>query len=249
MPTRYLSKPLCLFIALALSLCSQAWAMDDQAAIKLWQNVLTHYVDAQGRVDFRGLAKDRKDLDAYVQYIGERDPAQLPSRQARLAHYINAYNALAMQGILNKDIPKSLGGFTKISFFVFQQFTIGGKDMSLRSFENDIIRAEGEERVHFALNCMSVGCPRLPRTPFMAHSLDQQLDHEARRFFAETRNLNRNDANKTVTFSEILDFYPEDFLAKQPSLIAYANQYIDRPIPEDYQVEFLDYDWTVNQQP
>ncbi len=233
-----------------LSLCSanQTWAQDS-SAFQQWAEILQQYVDDQGRVDFRGLSENRIGLDAYVKHIGEKDPKTLPSDQHRIAHHINAYNALAMQGILNKDLPDTLGGFTKISFFVFQQFTIAGKSMSLRSYENDIIRVLGEERVHFALNCMSIGCPRLPKTPFTAENLEQQLDRETRRFFAETRNLNRNDAEKTVTLSEILDFYPEDFLAKQPSLIAYANQYIDNPIPADYSVEFLDYDWTVNHQP
>lgn len=70
--------------------------------------------------------------------------------------------------------------------------------MSLYSYENDVIRALGDPRVHFALNCMPVGCPRLPMTPFNAASLDDELDRETRRFMAETRNVRVDSASRTV---------------------------------------------------
>ncbi|MGH3849573.1 MAG: DUF547 domain-containing protein, partial [Pseudonocardiaceae bacterium] len=112
-----------------------------------------------------------------------------------------------------------------------------------------VIRRLGEERVHFALNCMAVSCPRLPRMPFHAATLDAELAREARQFFAEPRNVEVDTAGRTVRLSEILSFYPEDFLAKAPSLIAYANRYRATPIPADYRVAFIPYDWTVNRQP
>jgi hypothetical protein len=73
---------------------------------------------------------------------------------------------LAMHGVVQAGIPDSLGGFRKVSFFYLQKFNIGGKSMSLYHFENEVIRPLGEERVHFALNCMVIGCPKLPRSAF-----------------------------------------------------------------------------------
>ena len=112
-----------------------------------------------------------------------------------------------------------------------------------------MIRPLNEERVHFALNCMAVSCPRLPRTPFTAAGLDAELDAAARLFFAEPRNLQVDPVRRVVRLSSILDFYPEDFLRKAPSLIAYANRYRADPVPLDHNVEFIPYDWTVNAQP
>ena len=120
--------------------------------------------------------------------------------------------------------------------------------MSLYSYENDVTRALGDPRVHFALNCMPVGCPRLPMTPFNAASLDDELDRETRRFMAETRNVRVDSASRTVWLSEIFDFFPEDFLAHSPTLLAYVNRYRANPVPTDCAIKFMDYDWTVNAQ-
>jgi hypothetical protein len=54
---------------------------------------------------------------------------------------------------------------------------------------------------------------------------------------------------RVVRISEILSFYTEDFLADAPSLVAYVNRYRPAPVPEDYEVEFIDYDWRINNQP
>jgi hypothetical protein len=72
---------------------------------------------------------------------------------------------------------------------------------------------------------MAKACPRLPRRPFTAAGIDAELEREARRFFAEPRNLELDPARRTVRLSEILRFYTEDFTKEAPSLIAYANRY------------------------
>lgn len=221
-------------------------------ALAHWAKVLRAFVNDQGDVDFQALAKNPADLKAYVDYVArvspESTPALFPTRESKLAYHINAYNALSMHNVIDSDIPKSLSGFTKLHFFWIKQFSIGGKSMSLYTYENEVIRPLGDERVHFALNCMSVGCPRLPRVPFTANALNEELDREARRFLGESRNLQRTHETKTVRLSEIFDFYKEDFLRVNPSLIAYVNQYASEKIPEDYQVEFVEFDWTVKDQ-
>lgn len=223
----------------------------DAEALSAWSRVLSTFVNDRGEVDFRRLAKEPEDLNAFVNYIAkvspESAPALFPTRESRLAYHINAYNALSMYNVIDSGIPNSLSGVRKVWFFVFKRFPVGGRAMSLYVYENDVIRPMGDERVHFALNCMAVGCPRLPAAPFTAQDLDKQLDREARRFFAEPRNLELVPATKTVRLSGILKFYKEDFLRHSPGLIAYVNQYSPGKIPEGYQVEFIDYDWTVNE--
>lgn len=221
-------------------------------ALAHWARVLKTFVNDQGEVDFQGLAKNPTDLKAFVDYVArigpESAPALFPTKEARLAYHINAYNALAMYNVIDSGIPKSLSGFTKVRFFGFKRFSIGGKAISLYTYENEVIRPLGDERVHFALNCMAVGCPRLPKTPFTASELDDQLDREARRFFSAPRNLQRVPETKTVRLSEILKFYTEDFQRRSRSLIAYVNRYAPDKIPEDYEIEFIGYDWTINDQ-
>jgi len=175
-------------------------------------------------------------------------PQSFPDQQAELAYYLNAYNALSMFNVIDSGFPKSLGAARRVVFFGVKRFTVGGERMSLYTLENDVIRPLGDERVHFALNCMSVSCPRLPREPFLPAQLDQTLEQKAREFFAERRNLEVLPERKLVRVSSILKFYREDFLAKSPTLIAYINRYAKSAIPEDYAVEFIPYDWSVNDQ-
>ena len=217
-----------------------------------WARVLAKFANERGEVYFHALARNRTDLDNFLDYVAQVSPRTAPEsfsgKEAKLAYYLNAYNALAMFNVIDSGTPTSLTGLTKVRFFGFKRFSIGGERMSLYSLENDVIRPFSDERVHFALNCMSVGCPRLPREPFRADKLNQRLDEEARRFFSEARNFQVLHERKLVRASSILKFYPEDFLAKSPTLIAYINRYASVKIPEDYRIEFVDYDWTVNSQ-
>src|SRR5216684_2553833 len=214
-----------------------------------WTKVLTRCVDDSGRIDFDSLRRDHVDLDRVVAFVAAVDPVSQPKRfpdkHSRLTFYINAYNALAMYGIVQAGIPESLGGLTKFTFFFLRTFTVSGKSISLYKFENDVIRPLGEERIHFALNCMVVSCPRLLRTVLTADQLDHQLEKAAHEFVNETRNVRVDAAERTVWLSAIFQFYTKDFLAHASSLIEYVNRDRIEPIPQDFKVRFLDYDWTV----
>ncbi len=222
---------------------------DRAQAEAAWERVLARFVDERGRVAFAALERERADLDRFVSWVyatgPNNRPELFPARAEVLAYHLNAYNALAMYGVLAAGGPRSLSEYGLFRFFVLRRVAVGGEAMSLYRYENAVIRPLGEERVHFALNCMAVSCPRLPRTPFRAESLEVSLAGEARRFFAEPRNVEVDPARRAVRLSAILDFYPEDFLAKAPSLAAYANRHRASPLPADYRVEFIPYDWTV----
>jgi hypothetical protein len=216
-----------------------------------YANVLARHVNAQGEVDFAALRDDRSDsglpsLEAYVRAIAATPLQAAPTAPARLAHMVNAYNALSMYNVIASGIPRTHAGTAKLTFFVLRKFDIGGQNLSLFAFENDIIRKLNEPRIHFVLNCSAVSCPVLPRTPFTAAGLEQELERETRAFFARPENLRIDTAQRTVYFNEILKFYTEDFTpAHAPSLIAYAQKYSAQSIPPDYAVAFTPYDWTV----
>lgn len=256
------SRPLCrslasagalVALALGLAACatlspppnrSTAAAGDPLAA---WERVLRTRVLDDGRIDFVGLRRDPQDLETYVAWVAERRPrtpvAGLPTKAAWLAHYINAYNALAMyQVVATSRRPEQ-----RVRFFALTAIVIDGQRTSLYRLENAVIRPLGEPRVHFALNCMVRGCPRLPREPFDPERLDAQLEHETRHFLNEARNVQVDPPLGQVRLNSILRFYSEDFLAQAPSLVAYVNRYRDEPIPESYSVSFIPYDWTLHQ--
>lgn len=214
-----------------------------------WAEVLSRHVDERGRIDFAGVAGQPRELDAFVAWIATTSPAKDPgafrTRDASLAYWLNAYNALAMYNVIRSGIPADLESI-KVRFFGLTRFTIGGKRMSLNTLETQIVRPMGDPRVHFALNCMVRGCPRLPREPFEAAGLDRSLEAAASLFLNEVRNVQLLPDRRAVRFSEILRFYTEDFLKQAPSLTAYVNRYRESKIPSGWREEFIPYDWAVN---
>jgi hypothetical protein len=217
---------------------------DPQAA---WARVLQDHVLDDGRIDFPAIRRDSRDLDTYVAWVAAHGPSTapqlFPTPAARLAFYINAYNAVAMHRVVTSDRRPE----EKYRFFLLSEFVIDGTRVSLYALENRVIRPLGDPRAHFALNCMVRGCPRLPREPFDPVRLDAQLDRETRRFLGEPRNVQVDPPLRVVRLNEILRFYTVDFLAQAPSLIAYVNRYRTEPIPAEYRVRFIPYDWTLSQ--
>ena len=220
-----------------------------------YARVLEQHVNERGEVAFEALRDDRSivsglpALERYVRAIGRTSLDGFASTDARLAHMINAYNALSMYNVIASGIPETHAGLAKVRFFVTRQFLIAGKPLSLYAFENDIIRKLDEPRAHFALNCSAVSCPVLPRKVFTAAGLNQELDRETRAFFARPENLRVDDAVRTIFFNEILKFYTEDFAPRHAlTLIDYAARYVSRELPRDFALAFTPYDWTVANQ-
>ncbi len=247
------------FLVLLLAACSTVVKVSQPEAPSVslvqaergYAAVLERHVNELGEVDFAALQKDPsasgiKALESYVQAIAITPLDAAATPDARLAHMVNAYNALSMFNVIASGIPPTHAGWVKVKFFLLRKFEIGGTLLSLYAFENDIVRKLGEPRIHFALNCSAVSCPVLPRKPFTADQLNQELDRETRAFFARPENVIVDHAKRTVFFNEILKFYTEDFTpAHAPSLIDYAQRYTRQTLPKDYATAFTPYDWTV----
>jgi Protein of unknown function, DUF547 len=219
-----------------------------------WARVLQRAVDRQGRLDFTLVAHDRTDLDSYLAYVAQVSPhthaTLFPSRPDALAYYLNSYNALALYGVILKR-PSDFDSFpARVKFFKLTTYRVGGQSVSLYDYENAIIRPLGEPRVHFALNCMVIGCPRLPQLPFRAQILEQQLEAAAQEFCNSVQHVQVQPERRTVRLSEIFRFYTADFVNERvaPSLIAYINRYRTQKIPEDFAIEFIPYNWLLNTQ-
>jgi hypothetical protein len=231
-----------------------------------WNAVLSRFVDERGRVDYEALATDRAALDRYLAQIAEigprSTPEQFPTQAHELAYYVNAYNALVFQGVLDGDLDAETvwrGLVPGYGFFVGRKFRLDGRSINLRKLENKIVRARfGDARVHAALNCASNGCPRLPTTAFEPGRLERELNTAMAEFVSSEQNVRVDEAKRTVFLSKVFDWYREDFLADEreagnpePTLIDYVNRFRGEapPIPHDYTVRFLEYDKRLNRMP
>lgn len=257
--SRLMLATLCVIVLAPMSTPARAseFSYDD------WNAVLAKYVDDNGLVDYQGLAADRRELDRFVTLIEttgpNSDPQAFPTREHRLAYYINAYNAHVFKGVLGlSPDAKTVWGFTGtgLGFFVRMKVIVDGDSMSLKSLEDDLIRAGFKDpRIHAALNCASVGCPKLPKVAFAPERLDEQLDAEMRKFVNEERNCKIDAAAGTVKLSRIFDWFREDFEEYEAAhggagLRDYINRYrpADSQLSADLKLEFSKYDKSLNRQ-
>ena len=220
----------------------------------LWEDILRRHVNALGQVDFDAIQRDPAPLRQVTEAIGESAPNNRPelyrTTADRVAFWLNAYNALAMWGVIQWNVPTRFDLLDRWRFFIDTDRRIGGQSISLNDLETDIIRPIGDERVHFGLNCMVRDCPRLPREAFLPDRLEAQLAAAATLFCTDDRTIRPDPAHRSVWLSAIFEFYTKDFVpAKAPNLIAYVNRWRTEKLPEDAKVRFLPYDWTINRQP
>ncbi len=199
-------------------------------------------------LDYAGFVGNA-DFKAYVEMLEKTDPATLPDDKARLAFWINAYNAHTIAGVL-KHWPgiTSVGNvYPDFGFFKRADYTVGGKKYALNDIENKVIRPTFKDaRIHAALNCASISCPPLAPFAFTAAKLDAQLDQV---FTAFANDPQRNQIGADgVKLSEIFNWYGVDF---QPSVQAYLAKFVKdeakkKALTEAKALQFLPYDWNLN---
>jgi hypothetical protein len=211
------SMRIILILGLALCLAEIPSANAQSFDYSPWDRILKQYVTDEGRVDYAALKANRAELDGYVAQIAARSPESHPqdfsTPESQLAYWINAYNTLTIKGVVDNWPTKSVRdlGFL-FAFFRRDDYTVGGKKVSLNYIEHDVIRKKfAEPRIHFALVCASLGCPKLRREAYTIERLEEQLEDGARYFLNEPRNLQIDAVRNRVTISKIFDWYGGDF--------------------------------------
>ncbi len=219
---------------------------------QLWGKVLQEYVDDQGKVDYAKLQKNQADLNGFIEKVRNADIDGMSDIEQK-TFWINAYNALTMQLIVDK-YPLKLGGIRTINWGRpwSIKMRVAHRDLTLNDIEHKILRPLGDPRVHFALNCASIGCPKLPNKPFDPQRLDEQLDFEARRFMNDPQKVRLDRAADILYHSELLDWYEDDFLAVADDPLNYIKQYLneeDQSYLEARKVTLkkIKYDWGLNE--
>ena len=214
-----------------------------------WGAIVATYVTDDGGFQYEALMANTEHmalLEAAVAAVATFDPAPL-SRDEQLAFYMNAYNVTVVASVIAEWPVESV--LEEDGFFDGTEHTIAGSEMHLNALENDIIRAEyGEPRIHFLVNCASVGCPPLANYAFTADNLESSLASLAQAFVQAGTILDRDD--ETIELSEIFDWFGGDFepVGGVRAFIAAQFEGDDAAfiLDEDNDIEFFSYDWAVN---
>lgn len=249
-----------------LLLSSQVIAFDHSR----WNTLLQQHVQPQRGgvatvVDYDGIAANREALQSYLDSLSAVTQGEFNSfeRDEKLAFLINAYNAFTVELILQENQPDSIRDIGTLFSSPWDKafFSLLGESRTLDELEHEMIRGNPDlmdPRIHFAVNCASIGCPALRAMAYTGDQLDDQLEDSTTQFLSDKQRNRYNSEQDTLEVSKIFDWYQDDFEGAAGSLSHYLLQYSDTlGIPanrqkaldgEDMEVQFLPYDWSLNTQ-
>jgi hypothetical protein len=239
-----------------------------------WNTLLSHHVKPinQGHssaVDYAAIQEERATLASYLKQLSQITQAEFDAwdKASQLAFLINAYNAWTVELILTRypdiDSIKELGGLFS-SPWDKSFIPLLGKTLSLNDIEHTLIRGSDryqDPRIHFAVNCASIGCPALREEAYTGAKLELQLTAQTERFLADSsQNYAKGDS---LYLSSIFKWYAKDFAqgfrnthSIEAFLLLYSHTSADalkltpeqRAAAEKQQldIEFLDYNWSLN---
>lgn len=241
------------------SASAQAATVNSAFDHTLLEGLLTDHVVGD-QVDYRRIKSDPR-LEAYLALLAHAQPEAFSSRDEQLAFWINAYNAYTLKLVVSVYPVESIQAIAalgrtgdpatakpwNIPFAV-----VGGKTFTLEDIEHQIIRARFRDaRVHFALVCAAVSCPKLRAEAYTGAKLQAQLDDQGRWFVAHR---NRLDGRRRVAeLSQIFEWFAEDFGKDQTMRLDFIAEFAAPGIasslaenPAVWQVRYNNYDWQLN---
>lgn len=219
-----------------------------------FEPVLSHVDPDDGRVDYQALVDDPSDLDAYLEQVAKVDLTTL-GRDEQLALLINAYNAFTLKLItLNYPVDSIMDlpdPWKQV------RWVVGGYTVSLDGIEHETIRPRFQDpRIHFAVFCASVGCPKLQPVPYRGETVDAQLESAADAALSNRRHVRVEAGSLWVT--QLFEWYGEDFVTEgwhgaAASVPLYVKAHTDADTAafitsqnDDPPVEYIPYDWSLN---
>lgn len=249
----------------AYAIAAQAASTHDDWNLLLKQHVTALPGGHATAVNYQGMARDKAQLTGYLARLAQVQQGEFDRwpTAVQLAFLINAYNAgtvdLVLSGYPGVTSIKDLGSLFS-SPWKKRFLPLLGKERTLDEIEHDLIRGSGrfsDPRIHFAVNCASIGCPALRSEAYDSARLDAQLEEQARRFLSD-RSRNRLEGG-ALRVSSIFKWYRGDFeqgWRGAKSLGAFLALYADAMglTPAQAQalregtlsIAFLDYDWRLN---
>lgn len=229
----------------------------------VWTNVLKEYQSSTGLVNYKKLKKDISEdkSHSFLLYIKSLESVKFNvykkfSDKEKMAFLINAYNAFTFKLIVDKYPVKSIRDigslFTKpwdVEFFSL----LDGKIKSLDPIEHKWLRLKFKDfRIHAAVNCASISCPPLRNEAFTAEKLDSQLEEQMKVWIADKSRNEFDHAKKEWKVSKIFDWYESDFKDWGNGVKNIVNKYLPKPLDkktlEKIDLDYLPYDWNLNEQ-
>ena len=240
------------------------WQEADESNTQLishseWQFLLDSYLKVEkGAVslfDYGAVSEEDSDrLDIYLMYLQSLDPRDFASNEQQ-AYWINLYNALTVQLILEnypvRSITKLGKGFFKFGPWDDEVAEVAGKTLTLNDIEHRILRPIWQDsRIHFAVNCASIGCPNLQSTAFTSENMDELLEQAAKEYLSHSRGANF-DKDGNLKLSSIFDWYAVDFGDDQSEILAFLSRWAPEDVAEKMRsysghIDY-DYDWDLNE--
>ena len=195
---------------------------------------------------------DKRLLDDYLQVLSQTEVSAL-NKKEQLAFWINFYNALTVKTVLDNypvDSIKSISsGFLPTGPWDDKLAEVEGEEISLNDIEHRILRPLWRDaRLHYAVNCASIGCPNLAARAFTAQNAEAMLDAAAADFINHPRGAEVRGGKLYV--SSIYDWFAVDFGGDDAAIVAHLKQYAQGKLQEQLQavnsIADDDYDWSLN---
>jgi len=209
-------------------------------------------------VDYAGLKKDPAELNAYLDTLADVPESTFKKwdKDQQMAFLINLYNAATLKLIVDHYPLKSIKDIGNVLKGPWKQEVVRlfGKFETLDHVEHDLLRGNYDDpRIHFAVNCASIGCPALRPEAFQATKLDAQLEEQARKFLQDSSKNRLDTENEVLHLSPIFDWFEDDFTAESGTVEKFVTPYFkpaDREVIErgGLSIENTDYDWDLNKQ-
>ncbi|MEM1086638.1 MAG: DUF547 domain-containing protein [Pseudomonadota bacterium] len=221
-----------------------------------WTEILQTYIvegeDGVNRFDYGALRasdSDRAKLTAYIESYATLDMDAL-SDDAQFAAYSNAYNALTIDHMIGRYPVKSIRSGYIVGPWKQVKMTIDGEEISLDAIEHDVLRVDWDDpRVHYAVNCASIGCPNLRTQAWVAETLDEDLDDAARAFVNHPRGVKVLDRGG-LQVSRIYKWFREDFGNSNAGVVEHILEYAEpelaTQIRANGKIKKHAYDWGLN---
>jgi hypothetical protein len=212
--------------------------------------ILQGYV-RNGKVDYSGIRqKKRSELQSFVDSLAEVDVAKL-NQSELIAFWLNAYNGLVIYQIVEeKGTPDS--AFSRGEFFRRAKFRVAREERSLDDIEHRALRPLAKDpRVHFVLVCGAQSCPQLKAEAFLGtKDLEQSLEEAAKSYVNDSKNVFIDREHRKLVLNKIFDWYAEDFGDVVKFVARYRSPEERQLLSQgDWDVDYRDYDWNVNQSP
>lgn len=238
------------------SLAEVGLSKEQQVDVSIFNELLSTHVRANGGVDYQGVAKDEKKLDAFIASFSQANLTKSSDNEKK-ASYINLYNALMIRSLLRyaksekidlnskdflniqiNDIDVSGGNIWNTDDRKYHA-QLGGRWVNLDTIEHELIRGKVkgdlklwqvstlDPRIHVAVNCAAKSCPRLREKAYTAQNIDQMLDENMREYVNSSKQFKQVSQSKLKLNSIVFWYYPDfDDTAKTQFALKGAGDYL-----------------------